>query len=137
MEEKKYWEYSEKELIEYANEKYGDDKVITRLANLYKDEITPNDSEDGDDELMAQKMEDYINGHDYNANFEKFSYYMRNRCHRTLQQGFFRLIMTHIMNVAKMSKYMIDDRNKASWELAKEIKRLLEENDINTGLPLI
>ena len=52
--------------------------------------------------------------------------------HPTLQQSFMRMVTKFIEKMADKSYY--DDRNKASVELAKKLKPIIEEN---RGLPCI
>ena len=45
--------------------------------------------------------------------------------------------MTYINAFAELEDNMTDDRNKASHQLAKTIIKLLKENNVEMGLPLI
>lgn len=47
--------------------------------------------------------------------------------HRTLQQNFFRLVRTVVVFMADRESWQIDDRNRASYEMCKALKPVLEE----------
>ena len=127
---------TDKELIDIANsDEFKDNKLISALANRLRWAVLPHDLDDGRDELFAEKCEDYVNS--FTSDYKKVAKYLTHRTHRTLQQNFFKLVMTYINAFAELDDNMTDDRNKASHKLAKEIIRLLKENDINMGLPLI
>lgn len=78
---------------------------------------------------QAMELEQMLNNMSFNReNFAKSVKYF----HPTLQQKLFRLIRD-IINVQADETRVFDDRNKASHELAKELKKVCD----NFSLPYI
>lgn len=78
---------------------------------------------------QAMELEQMLNNMSFNRdNFAKSIKYF----HPTLQQKLFRLICD-IINVQADENRVFDDRNKASHELAKELKKVCD----NFSLPYI
>lgn len=80
-------------------------------------------------EFFRKQVEKMVN--DFGFEDEKLAISMAND-HPTLQQSFMRMVVQFIVKMADKPYY--DDRNKASVELAKKLKPIIEEN---RGLPCI
>jgi len=85
----------------------------------------------GDAKEMAELMADFVNVMDGDRE-RRFVEEMALQ-HRTLQQGFTRLMIEWIKHLAKVKHY--DPRNEASVMLARKIKERLDETDLH--MPLI
>jgi hypothetical protein len=80
-------------------------------------------------EFFRKQVEKMVN--DFGFQDEELAKSMAND-HPTLQQSFMRMVVRFIEKMADKPYY--DDRNKASVELAKKLKPIIEEN---RGLPCI
>lgn len=80
-------------------------------------------------EFFRKQVEKMVN--DFGFQDEELAKSMAND-HPTLQQSFMRMVVQFIEKMADKPYY--DDRNKASVELAKKLKPIIEEN---RGLPCI
>lgn len=80
-------------------------------------------------EFFREQVEKMVNDFDFQD--EKLAESMAND-HPTLQQNFMRMVTMFIEEMA--NKTYFDDRNKASVELAKKLKPIIEENK---GMPYI
>lgn len=80
-------------------------------------------------EFYRKQVEKMVN--DFGFQDEELAKFMEND-HPTCQQSFMRMVVTFIEKMADKPYY--DDRNKASVELAKKLKPIIEEN---RGLPCI
>lgn len=80
-------------------------------------------------EFFRKQVEKMVN--DFGFQDEELAKSMAND-HPTLQQSFMRMVVQFIEKMADKSYY--DDRNKASVQLAKKLKPIIEEN---RGLPCI
>jgi hypothetical protein len=80
-------------------------------------------------EFFRKQVEKMVN--DFGFQDEELAKSMAND-HPTLQQSFMRMVVKFIEKMADKPYY--DDRNKASVELAKKLKPIIEEN---RGLPCV
>ena len=80
-------------------------------------------------EFYRKQVEKMVN--DFGFQDEELAKSMAND-HPTLQQSFMRMVVQFIEKMADKTYY--DDRNKASVQLAKKLKPIIEEN---RGLPCI
>ena len=82
------------------------------------------------EELLVQQITNSVNG---SFNSKTFCESM-SREHRTLQQSFMREVVVPWIRCAASDDYRTDMRNEATHNLAKQLKKILDEAD---GLPLI
>lgn len=82
------------------------------------------------EELLVQQITDSVNGR---FDSKTFCDAMSTE-HRTLQQSFMREIVVPWIRRAASDDYRTDMRNEATHNLAKQLKKVLDESD---GLPMI
>ncbi len=72
----------------------------------------------------AMNLEDALNSFCFNS--ERFAQSIPHM-HRTLQQNFFRMVRDAVLHMAERKECQVDDRNRASYEMCKALKPVLEE----------
>ena len=101
-----------------------DKKVITSLLNDYKLATYDNDRQ----KFYQTQLSMFVNSFDFDA---KEAAKAMASDHRTIQQGYMRLVCSFIEEMANQPS--CDDRNRASVEVAKQLYEITK----NAYLPLI